>query len=62
MDSLNDYCLFNFQLLTYQKRNELKVNSVKKLAPNALQFTYQNLKSCKSHDKNETKNIKLFLY
>jgi hypothetical protein len=37
-------------------------NQYKKLAPNALRFTYQNLKSCKSHEKNETKNIRPLVF
>ena len=39
-----------------------KVNSVKKLVPNTLQFTYQNLRSCKSQVKNEKKNIELLVF
>ena len=30
----------------------LKSAQYKKLVPNAMQFTYQNLKSCKPHEKN----------
>ena len=40
----------------------IKSNQNKMLAPNALWFTYQNLKSCKSHEKNETKNIRLLIF
>ena len=40
------------------ERLSLKSNRYKKLAPNALRFLYQDLKSCKSHEKNETKNIR----
>ena len=40
----------------------VKSTQYKKLAPNALWFTYQDLKSCKSHAKNETKNIKLLVF
>ena len=31
--------------------NFFKVNSVQETCPNALRFTYQNLKSSKSHEK-----------
>ena len=40
----------------------IKSTQYKKLAPNALRFTYQNLKSCKSHEKNETKNIRPLVF
>ena len=40
----------------------LKSTQYKKLAPNALWFTYLNLKSCKSHEKNETKNMRLLVF
>ena len=41
---------------------QLKTTQYKKLALNDLRFRYQNLKSHKSHEKNETKNIRpLFL-
>ena len=40
----------------------VKSTQYKKLAPNALWFTNQDLKSCKSHAKNETKNIKLLVF
>ena len=36
----------------------LKVTQYKKLAPNALWFTYQNLKSCKAHEKTKKKTSK----
>ena len=34
----------------------------KKLAPNALRFTYQNCKSCKPHEKTKQKKIKILIY
>ena len=40
----------------------LKSTQYKKLVPNALQFTCWNLKSYKSHEKNETKNIRLLFF
>ena len=40
----------------------LKSTQYKKLAPNALLFTYKNWNSCKSHEKNETKNIRLLFF
>ena len=41
---------------------QVKSTQYKKLAPNALRLTYQNLKSFKSHEKNETKNIRFLVY
>ena len=46
-----------------EKKNcgtNVKSTQYKKLAPNALQFT--NLKSFKSHEKNETKNIRPLIF
>ena len=40
----------------------LKSTQYKKLAPNALRFTYKKLKSCKSHETNETKNIRPLVF
>ena len=40
----------------------LKSTQYKKLGPNALRFKYQNLKSCKSHEKDETKNIRALVF
>ena len=40
----------------------IKSTKYKKLAPNALRFTSWNLKSCKSHEKNVTKNIRLLVF
>ena len=40
----------------------IKSTQYKKLVPNDLQFTYRNLKSCKSNEKNETKNIRLLFF
>ena len=40
----------------------VKSTQYKKLVPNALRFTHQNLKSCKSHEKNETKSIRLLVF
>ena len=41
----------------------VKPTQYKKLAPNALRFTYHlNLKSCKSHGKDETKNIRPLIF
>ena len=37
----------------------IKWAQCKNLAPNALRFTYQNLKSYKPHEKNKTKNLKM---
>ena len=34
----------------------VKSTQYKKLAPNALRFTYQNLKSCKPHEKQNKKH------
>ena len=39
----------------------VKSTQYKKLAPNALRVTYY-LKSCKLHEKNETKNIRVLLF
>ena len=36
----------------------LKSTQYKKLVPNALRFTYQNLKSCKPHEKTKQKTSK----
>ena len=36
----------------------LKSTQYKKLAPNALRFTYQNLKFCKPHEKTKQKTSK----
>ena len=47
--------LTEFDCSTYLLQN-VKSTRDKKLAPNALPFTYQNLKSCKSHEKNENNN------
>ena len=44
--------------LSYQKISECKVTQYKKLAPNALRFTYQNLKSCEPHEKTKQKTSK----
>ena len=41
---------------------QVKSTQYKKLVPNASRFTHQNLKSCKSHEKNETKNIELLVF
>ena len=38
----------------------LKSTQYKKLAPNVLRFTYQNLKSCKSHDFTNRFSILMF--
>ena len=38
----------------------VKSTQYKRLAPNALRFTYQNLKSCKSHKKYETLSFQFF--
>ena len=38
-----------------KKRAKLKTTQYKKLAPKALRFIYQNLKSCKPHKKNKKK-------
>ena len=49
---------------SWKKKEEdrkVKATQYKKLAPNALRFTYY-LKSCKSHEKNETKNIRLLVF
>ena len=35
----------------------LKETQYKNLAPNALRFTYENLKSCKPHEKTRQKTI-----
>ena len=40
----------------------LKSTRLQKFAPNALWFTYQNLKSCKSHEKIETKNLRPLVF
>ena len=40
----------------------LKSTRYKKLAQNALLFTYSSLKSCKSHEKIKTKNISLLFF
>ena len=40
----------------------LKSTQYKNLAPNALRFTYYDLKSFKSHEKHETKNIRLLVF
>ena len=45
----------------YQSK-AVKQTQYKKLAPNALRFKYQNLKSCNSHEKNETKNTRLLVF
>ena len=45
----------------YQSK-AVKQTQYKKLAPNALRFKYQNLKSCNSHEKNETKNTRLSVF
>ena len=60
----NVACLIRCSLLfkMNQKQIPLKSTQYKKLAPNALQFTYQNMKSCKSNEKNETKNIRLLVF
>ena len=36
----------------------LNITQYKKLAINTLRFTYWNFKSCKSHENNETKNVR----
>ena len=41
-----------------RSENVLKTTHYKKLAPNALQFTYQNLKSCKPHEKQKDENAR----
>ena len=41
---------FQVQLLT------IKATQYKKLASNALRFTFQNLKSCKPHEKQNKKH------
>ena len=47
-----------------QKSNCLKVKSTqyKKLSPNVFRFKCQSLKSCKSHEKNETKNLRPLVF
>ena len=42
--------------------NTVKSTQYKKLALNDLWFTYQNLKSCKSKEKYETKNIRSLVF
>ena len=42
----------------YKDAANLQSTQYKKLAPNALQFTYQNLKSCKPYEKAEQKTSK----
>ena len=37
---------------------QIKSTQYKKLVPNALRFTYQNLKSCKPHEKTKQKTSK----
>ena len=39
-----------------------KSTQYKKLLPNALRLTYWNLKPCKSHEKNQTKNMKPLVF
>ena len=39
-----------------------KSTQYKKLLPNALRLTYWNLKPCKSHEKNQTKNIRPLVF
>ena len=46
----------------FNDKKSLKSTQNKKLAPNLLRFKYQNLKSWKSHEKNETKNIRLLVF
>ena len=37
----------------------IKSTQYKKLAPNALRFIFQNLKSCKPYEKTKQRNIKM---
>ena len=49
----------NYQQIQQKLRSFLKSTQYKKLTPNALLFTYQNLKSCKPHEKTKPKSIKM---
>ena len=40
----------------YKDAAKLQSTQYKKLAPNALRFAHQNLKSCKPHEKTEQKH------
>ena len=63
------YCIISMKISWKHVRNidkllitnywYVKSTQFKKLAANALLFTYKSLKSCKSHEKNETMNIRL---
>ena len=61
----SDFTLYYIKLSVVSSYNSifnptlgmLKSTQYKKLVLNALPFTYQKLKSYKSHGKNETKNI-----
>ena len=50
------YLALDFEFLA---PNLLKSTQYKKLVPNTMRFTHQNLKSCKS--KNEARNLKHLL-
>ena len=56
INNSNDTLIFGcgvFTLYVYEKL--VKPSQYKKVMPNALQFTYQNLKYCKQHEKMKQK-------
>ena len=60
------WCMGDFGSATFMSHDctlqFLKSTQYKKLAPNALRFTYQNLKSCKPHEKTKQKTSKCQIY